>query len=462
MPEEHESAKALREKRAEVYASMKTLSERANDPDHDWSAEDEQEWTRCNAEYDAYTRRIDVVERAAELDERHQRRPSDRRIGREDADPRNDDPDRPEDRQRSDEEVRGLALQAWFRHQSGEDLEPEHEEACRATGLNPRRRNLDFFLPRTDVFRPAQREFQTQHPTRVRRALEGRDLSSVVGATGGVTVPESFVNQLEINMLAFGGLLQVADVIRTDRGDDMPWPTADDTGNTGVQLGESNPIGDSVDPSFGAIVWKAYKFSSKLVKIPVELLEDSAFDLPSVLGEMLGERLGRIQNSKFTTGSGAGTPRGVVTGATLGVTAAGAAAITADELIDLQYALDPARRMNARYMFHDNVLLAVRKLKDGQGQYLFQSNAQQGAPDTLVGRPYTINLDMASAIASGNKTVLFGDFRKYKVRQVRGVRLRRLTERYADTDQEGFVAFVRSDGNLLDAGTAPIVYLQQA
>lgn len=448
------TAKELREKRAPVAVKMRELSDRASNADHDWSAEDEQEWTRINAEYDQFTRQIEMVERVETVETEQRKRNGDGRTGRDDLNGRTN----PEGTQRTREETRSLAMQAWFRAQEDLELNEDHIEACRELKINPRRNKLELQIGDTRGVHGLQNEFRSCHPTLIQR----RDLSAVTGAGGAVTVPEGFINSLEVNMLAYGGMLQVADVMRTETGNDLPWPTADDTSNEGTQLGESSSIGDSVDPTFAAMILGAYKMSSKLVKVPTELIEDSAFNLISQLGMWLGERLGRVQNRKTTTGNGAGTCKGVVTAATLGVTAASATAIAADELIDLEHSIDPAYRNNsARYMFHDNILLHLRKLKDGEGRYMFQSNLAQGAADTFNGRPFTQNQHMASSVATGEKTILFGDFSKYKIRQVRGVRLKRLVERYADTDQEGYVAFLRMDGNLLDAGTAPIKYLQQ-
>ena len=259
-------------------------------------------------------------------------------------------------------------------------------------------------------------------------------------------------------MLAFGGVRQVAETIRTASGERMSWPTADDTSNTGAQLGESTSIGSSVDPSFGKVYWDAYKFSSKPVLVPYELIEDSAFDLPGLLGGMLGERLGRITNTKFTTGTGAATPKGIVTAAT-SFSAASATSIAWDDVLGLEHSIDPAYRSGASFMMHDSILLACRKLKDGNGQYLWQSNINVGVPDSFSGKPLTINQDMDSTVASGKKTILYGQLSKYKIRSVGQMRMYRLEERYRDTDQDGFVAFIREDGNLLTAGTAPIKYL---
>ena len=457
--------KALRERAGELSKVVVAQQQKMGADDYKAAAEDEQRWKEVNDDYNAALSQIERAERADAIAAHMAAPAGDPDVGRRDTGDH-------ERRAASDagavtEEHRALAFQSWMLRSSGEELDELHQLACERTGVNPNRGYLDLRIGDTSQVQELARVCRDSHPTvrqdRLSRALaERRDLSAVTGSTGGFTVPEGFVNQLEINLLFFGGMMQVADLMRTTSGNDLPWPTADDTSNTGVQLSESTSIGTSVDPSIGQVVFKAYKFSSKLILIPQELLEDSAFNLAAVIGQMLGERLGRITNTKMTTGSGAATPRGIVPASTAGKTTASATAIASDEMLDLLHSVDPAYRNGARWMFHDNILLALRKLKDGQGQYLWVPGLATGQSDVILGHPLTINQDMADTVTNDAKTVLFGQLNKYKIRQVRQIRLRRLVERYADTDQEGFVAFLRQDGNLLDAGTAPVKHLLQA
>jgi HK97 family phage major capsid protein len=242
----------------------------------------------------------------------------------------------------------------------------------------------------------------------------------------------------------------------------MSWPTADDTTNEGEMIGENPSSANTADPTFAAVRWNAYEFGSKAVKVPVRLLEDAPTTFAQTLGEMLGTRLGRAKNRKFTTGTGISQPKGIVTCATLGKTAASATALTADEVIEFQHSVDPAYRdqPGAGFMAHDSILLQIRLLKAGDGHYIWQSGLVQAMPDMLLNKPVTVNQHMDSALAASNKIMLFGQLTKYKVRRVRDVVILRLKERGAELRQEWFLAFQRADGNLLDAGTAPIKYLQ--
>lgn len=462
------TAKALREKRAEVAKSIRRLADSANDEQRDFSAEEQGNWDAANADYDRLSSEIERAERAERVTADQDSVAGDRRIGRGDLDgnpadresrdsagdqrsPRDADHshDAREARaQRQRERDVNDALQAWGLH--GRDDQRSCGEralaACRAAQIRPSCPEIVLRLDRGRSYR------QTQH--------EVRALSAISGSAGGYTVPEGFVSSLERAMLFFGGMRQVASVITTAAGNDLPWPTTNDTSNTGELVGENATVNPQ-DVTFGQLMLRAYKFSSKLVRVPYELLRDSAFDFATELGSILGERLGRIQNTYFTVGTGASQPNGLVTAATLGVTAASATAIAADEFFDLLHSVDVAYRDGAGWMLRDSTLKAARKLKDSQNRYLWEPGLNGGVANFLLGYPITVNNDVA-AIATTNKTVLFGQLAKYRIRDVDEVRVRRLEERYADNDQVGFIAFLAGDGNLIDAGTAPVKYLQQA
>lgn len=462
-----EALKALQETRSKLAAEIRKLADKANDTDAEWAAEDQQNWDKLNADYDANKAQLDAenekAKRQADFASRLETLNADEkafgaRIGRDGgtiaAGPVNKQAFVGQEAAITDTD-RALALQGWVRaHSDTLDVTDGHREAAKKVGLNLRAKVLDIHL--APNFSKVQDSF--------RAGTIRNDLSAVEGSQGAFTFGSTFVTNLEQAMLAFGGVLQVAQVIRTNNGEPMTWPTADDTSNTGEVIGETASIGSSVDPTFGVITWGAHKFSSKAIKVPYELLEDSAFDLPSTLAEMLGTRLGRIQNTRFTTGLGSGQqPQGIVTGASAGVTTASGTAIAFDEVIDLEHSVDPSRRnlSGVGYMFHDSILKALRKLKDGEGRYLWQAGANTGAPDTLNTYMYTINQDMASSIATTNVTMLFGQLSQYKVRQVNQIRFYRLVERYRDNDEDGFIAFIRGDGAVLNAGDNPIKKMTQ-
>ena len=351
------------------------------------------------------------------------------------------------------ERRKALFVQGWLLQQKPalhDRITDEHRSA--ATYFRGALDQQEIILPIAKDYRPIQNRFHKE--TR---------LMSLTLAEGGYTVAEDFSGALERSLLAFGGMRQVATVRRTSTGADMPWPTMNDTSNKGVILAENTTIGSSVDPVFGVVTYKAFKYSSKAILVSSELLQDSAFDLAAEIGTALGTRIGRIQNDHFTTGAGTTLPKGVVVSAGEGVQAASQTVVTADEVISLVHSLDPAYRTGAIFMMHDTILAAVRKLKFSIGAdqigYVWQGSFQAGVPDRILGYPYVVNQSMSSALTIGEKVILFGDFSKYVIRDVAEMRLVRMNERYADLDQVAFVAFLRSDGQLLDAGTDPIKHL---
>lgn len=293
-----------------------------------------------------------------------------------------------------------------------------------------------------------------------RQILETRALSHVTGNAGAYTIPEGFANELEVAMKTYGGIMQVATIMDTDTGNDIPHPTMNDTNNVGAILGENTAFGSSTDPSFGVVTLKAYTYSSKPILVPNQLLEDSAFNLESYLSNALAERIGRAFNVHGTTGDASDKPQGIVNASTKGADAA-VSAISYDNLVDLQHSIDPAYRVNAKWMMNDTTFKALRKLKDTTGNPIFQLSMRDGEPTTLLGKPVVINNDMAD-IGVSTKSVLFGDFSKYKVRRVKNYGVKRLVERYADANQTAFILFVRLDGKLIDAGTNPVKHLLHA
>jgi HK97 family phage major capsid protein len=294
-----------------------------------------------------------------------------------------------------------------------------------------------------------------------RAALTGAQATTT---TGGYTVADAAMRALEVALLQFGGMRTVATVLRTDTGGPLPVPTTNDTANKGVILAE-NTTATELEMTFGQVVLDAYKYSSRYILASVEFLQDTSINVAEFIGNALGNRIGRIHNDHFTTGTGTGQPNGIVTAAASGVTGT-ADPPTHDNLQDLIHSIDPAYRGNARFMMHDLTLKSLKKIKvlqysgDVSGMPLWQPGLTLGAPDTILGYAYTINQSMAPPGATAKK-ILFGDFTKYLIRDTRDVTLIRLDERFAELHQVAFLAFARADGDLIDAGTNPVKYLAQ-
>lgn len=296
------------------------------------------------------------------------------------------------------------------------------------------------------------------------KGFEQRAQTSGTSTAGGYTVPVELANFIVKSMKAWGPMYDeaICTVLNTSGGNPIKLPTVDDTAVTAVAHTEATALTDTgaKDVTFGQKSLDAYMRDTQFVRWSIELAQDSIFNVETLLADLLGERLGRVANSDLTTGTGVAAPNGIVTASTLGKTAASATAIASDEIIDLLHSVDPAHRQSpkARFMFNDATLAAIRKLKDGQGNYLWQmGDVTTGQPGTLLGYRYSINQAMAS-IATGNKTILFGDFGKYFVRKVGAPVIGVLRERF--WPDLGIAGLIRFDGELGD--TAAVKHLVQA
>jgi len=342
------------------------------------------------------------------------------------------------------------AMRAWFL--AGSDarptIRPETAELARRIGWDINSKMMTFQLAA-----------RAPRSLAVLDAMEERAQATTPGASGGFTIPQETMGALERALLAFGGMRQVATVFRTDTGADMPIPTMNDTAQKGVILGENQQVANQ-DIAFGQLILQAFKYSSKLVLVSVEFLQDNAVNFAGFIGDALGQRIARIHNDHFTVGTGTGQPNGIVNAAVLGKTGTTGqtTSIIWDDLVDLEHAVDPSYRTGARFMFHDSSLKALKKIKNATTQQpLWLPGLASGAPDTILGYPYTVNQSMA-VMAANAKSILFGQLSKYLIRDTRDITLLRLDERYADFHQVAFLAFSRNDGDLLDAGTHPVAY----
>lgn len=291
-------------------------------------------------------------------------------------------------------------------------------------------------------------------------------MSTTTGSEGGYTVATEFSRQLIQAMKAEFAVRSVASTIQTSTGAQMLWPTTDATSEEGEIVGQNASV-TTGETTFGQASMDVYKYSSKAIALPFELLQDSMFDIEAYIQTLLRLRLGRIQNRHQTVGTGTNQPRGVVTAAGAGKVGASGqtGTIIYDDLVDLEHSVDPVYRGAAGYMMHDDSLKVVRKIKDSNGRPIFVPGYEQGnpggAPDRLLGKTIAINQHMATMAASA-KSILFGDFKKYLVRDVMDVTLFRMTDSaFTLKGQVGFVAFCRSGANMVDNGGA-IKYYQNA
>jgi len=264
---------------------------------------------------------------------------------------------------------------------------------------------------------------------------------------GGYLVPDEFERTLVEALQEENIFRTMAKIIQTASGD-RKIPVVASKG-TASWVDEEGAIPES-DDAFGQVSIGAYKLAT-MIKVSEELLNDSVFNLESYIAREFARRIGAKEEESFFIGNGTGKPTGIFNatgGAELGVTAASATAITVDEIMDLFYSLKSPYRKNAVFVMNDSTVKAIRKLKDGNGQYLWQPSISAGQPDTILNRPVKTSA-YVPAIAAGAKTIAFGDFGYYWIADRQGRSFQRLNELYAATGQVGFKATQRVDGKLI-------------
>jgi len=459
------------EKRAKVAAEVKTLSQilegDGETAARDWTPEESSAFDLGANRYKVLTVEIDAdraseserataLERATEID-RHQAAVVKHPLTMQ-TDPEPDDVERITASQRD----QSAAIAGWSRcapTRLDSATKPERAAADRV-GMDLAQDVIAVDVLSNAAIRLAQHAYRTMHPT----VAYSRALSTLAGGSGGVMVPPGFIDMIEVNKLFIGSVQRVASPLRTATGEDITWPTMDGTSQVATIIGENKETSTTGnDPSYSSVTFRAHEFTTGIVLVPNRLIQDSHFDMNALLAEHLATSLARGQNAYFTTGTGSGQPRGIVTDAGAGVTASSASEIQPDELVSLIHSVDVAYREapSVGWMLHDTTLEHIRKFKTGDGQYMFQPGLQLGIPATLLGYPMSINNNMPE-IGSATDALIFGQLNKYHVRTVAGLTLHRLFERFATANQVGYMAVERADGATLDAGTKPIKKLTMA
>ena len=291
------------------------------------------------------------------------------------------------------------------------------------------------------------------------RAFVTRDQSSTTNSEGGYTVDQTMGSRIIESMANFGGMRSVASILTTSKGEQINYPTNDDTAQAGAWLAE-NAAASQADLVFGTIALNAWTLSSKYIPVSSQLLQDSSFDIEQYVVDQLAKRLGRGSNLAYTTGNGSSKPTGITTTSLVGKAAAAITATTFSEMLDLKYSVDRDYRTNGSWMFNDNTALAMKKIAlASANQSLWQEGIIGGTPATIDGNPFTINNDMPD-MAAGTHPILYGDFKQYMIRDAAGINIRRSNEVNFLKNQTTFLGELRTEGKLLD--TAAVKHMRMA
>lgn len=343
-------------------------------------------------------------------------------------------------------------------HQRMLDAESERnfDDAAAAAGKNAAKRGNGAELSVVDAVSLYLRygdKVSTEQAIAIRNAM-----STTTPGEGGYTVPAEVAKMVVDALKAFGGMREMAQVVSMESGVQISWPTSDGTAEEGEIVGE-NAAATAGDITFGTVPHVVYKFSSKKIALPWELIQDSGIDVVNFVIGRLAQRIGRIQNRLFTTGTGTSQPWGLMTRATLGKTGATGqtASVIYDDLVDLEHSVNRAYRRGASFTMADSSVKVVRKIKDTTGRPIFDTNFEKGSPDgfnyVLLGYPLIVNDDVA-AMAANARSIGFGQGKQYLIRDVMDVQIRRFDDSaFALNGQVGFCGWARAGGNLLDAAS---------
>lgn len=388
----------LKQKRATIAADMRALHEKIGE--NEWTGEQRSQWDNAKHELDKLD---DAIKRAEEL-----RRQDDEYM-------QNNEPENRQEPQGSADEIRSKAFEKLIRQGFGE-LSNEEKRAIKET------------------------------------RAQGIDDGEGGKSKGGYTVPTQFRNRVVEAMQAYGGIANVCQLLNTSNGQSIDWTYTDGTKEIGEMIAENTQAGEA-DTSFEPVTIGAKKMTSKVIRVSNELLQDSGIDMNAYLASRIAQRIGRGEAAQIVNGDGTkNNVKGLAASITGTVAAAAADKFTWEEMLALKHSIDPAYRNSKkfRFAFNDNTLMQISAMKDAQGRPLWLPDIVGVAPATVLNVPYVIDQGIAD-IAADAKFIYCGDFDRFILRRVAYMTLLRLTERYADFDQVGFLAFHRFDCLLEDA-----------
>lgn len=410
----------LLQKRGEVHAAMKELNGKINPDTGRFPADDESKWAQMDGEYRDLSASI---ERLNEIEER--------------------------DRQLAAAQFPGQSYSQERQSRSG-----DYDSAF-----------WNYILRGENNLTTEEKSLLNAGPEkRQRPKIELRGTATQqtgTGSLGGYLLPTDFSSEIEVAMKYYGMMTELCRLLNTDHGRTIQIPTLDDTATTHAVTPETNAV-TVADLTFGQQTISAYVYS-RMIKVSEQELQDEVVGLTSLIADATAESLARQVNLALTTGTGSGQPQGIITGASVGKTAASATAFTVQEIIDLVHSVDVSYRRSPKVCFQMNDVVAsyIRKLVVGSSdnRFLWEPDLKAGGPDRLLGYPVHINNAMESALTTGKKLILFGDHNKYLVRRVNGFVSKRLNELYAENLVVGFLNTVRVDGKMLNNAALKVLQL---
>lgn len=413
----NERIRKMMEKRAAALTAARAILDAAAAEDRSLTAEEEQQYNGYDAEIDRLTAEIDREERLCEREEAAQRSANG------DRNPAMGQQPGGQERRTGDPTDSMEYRQSMIRYM--------------ATGQNDGKAQFD------------------NYGGSEARTILGVSLTGTA-ATGGILAPAQLEKVLLDYNRDFNVMRKLASVRSSGSDVDIPYTS---THTQAYHIAEGAEFTAST-PAWGKVSMKAYK-AGALTVVTHEAMQDMFLDMENWIREDFGMAFADLEENDFVNGTGTGQPTGFLVDAASAATAAAANAITSDELLDLVFAVDRKYRERSAFVMSDTAMKLVRKLKLQNNDYLWQPGLQAGQPDRLLGYPVHTCAKMP-AVAAGAKPIAFGDFKRYRILDRRGLYFQRLNELYATSGQVGFLAYRRYDGKLLDASAIKVLTMRSA
>lgn len=413
--------KRLQEKRAAIVTQMETLLSAAETDDRGFSDEERTRWDAMRTDLEGVDQRLADLKEAIELRQSCER------------------PSNPLPAQNRSYDLDDFGNPL---NKGGDDDEDDDGDECYRAAFMQLLRSTQPGMVDLDQ---QQRQQMRQHFIQEQRAQ-----GTTPATSGGYLIPVIMASTIMETMKAFGGIRGVATVLNTGAGEVIQFPTNDDTANEGELVAEHAQVAET-ELNFGQESLGAYKYSSKVIRVSIELLQDSAFSLDSFIARKFGQRLGRITSKHYSTGTGTKQPQGLMTAATVGHTGSSGSEIGYADWLRLKHSIDPAYR-NSRgcvWVMNDKTLLLAKEMVDANGRPLWKPSMTDGSPALIDGERFIIDQGVAEP-GAGAVALGYGDAGEFIIRDVLGFTLHRLVEKYIDFGQIGFLAFMRTDSSLMD------------
>lgn len=319
------------------------------------------------------------------------------------------------------------------------------------------RQNLDSGEERThprdtEEYRTAFKKFIKSGSVAL-TAAEHRALQADSDTLAGyVVTPQQFVVKLIQSVDDAVFVRKLATTFKLNKSESIGVPSLDTDVSDADWTSELATGSEDSSVAFGKRELRPYPVA-KRIKISNKLINSGAFDVEAFIRSRLAYKFGVTQEKAFLTGNGSQQPLGVMTASTNGIptsrdvsTGNTTTSIQTDGLIEAKFSVKGQYWPRLSWAFHRDAVKQIRKLKDANGQYIWQPGISQSIPDRILEVPYFMSEYMPNTFTTGLYVGIIGDFSFYWIADALDMALQRLVELYAETNQIGYIGRLETDG----------------